>query len=298
MVGRALLAALGALTAAACAVTPPQSPAQPLTVVATTSAWGSILAQLGGDRVHAISLVSNPNTDPHDYEPTPADARALSSARLVVENGVGYDGWASRVLAASPDGRRRVINVGDLIRVPNDGNPHLWYSPTDVSAAADAVTAQLQDIDSADSTYFAQRHTRFEAALSHYHSLIESIRARYSGLPIGASESVVVPLGDALGLDLVTPSALLRAVSEGIDPSASDKSTTDRQIRDHTIKVFVVNPQNSTPDVTTQVDAAHAAGIPVVRMTETLTPAGASYQSWQVRQLEHLRAALQQATGR
>ena len=294
MVARAVVAALGALTAAACSVTPPAGAAHPVTVVATTSAWGSILSQLGGDRVHAVSLISNPNTDPHDYEPTPADARALSLARLVVENGVGYDGWASRVLAASPDGRRRVINVGDLVHVPSDGNPHLWYSPADVSAVADELTAQLQKIDPAGDTYFTQQRARFDDALSHYQSLIESIRRRYSGVAIGASESVVVPLAEALGLDLTTPPALLRAVSEGVDPSAADKTTADRQIREHAIKVFIVNQQNSTPDVTAQVDAARAAGIPVVDVTETLTPAGTTYQSWQVRQLEQLRTALQE----
>jgi len=243
-------------------------------------------------------LISNPNTDPHDYEPTPADARALSLARLVVENGVGYDGWATRVLAASPDSQRAVVDVGKLVNAPAGGNPHLWYSPGAVEAVADEVTSALRNVDPADSSYFAQQRTRFEQSLSSYHSLINEIRTRYAGAPIGASESVVAPLADALGLDLVTPAGLLRAVSEGVDPSAADKAAVDRQIREHVITVFVVNRQNSTPDVTAQVAAAHAAGIPVVDVTETLTPAGASYQSWQVRQLEQLQAALQRATGR
>lgn len=298
MVGRVLVAALGALAATACAVAPPRTAAHPLTVVATTSAWGSVLSQLGGNRVHALSLISNPNTDPHDYEPTPADARALSLARLVVENGVGYDGWAARVLAAGPDSRRVVINVGELVAAPTDGNPHLWYSPNDVVALADAVTRALREVDPADAGYFTQQRTRFDDRLSRYRSLVDEIRARYAGAPIGASESVVAPLADALGLDVVTPPALLRAISEGVDPSAADKATVDRQIREHLIKVFIVNRQNSTPDVTAQIDGAHAAGIPVVDVTETLTPAGATYQSWQVRQLEGLRAALQKATGR
>lgn len=303
MAGRRVVAVVGALlgasSAAGCATGPPASADSRLTVVATTSAWGSILAQLGGSRVHAISLISNPNTDPHDYEPTPADARALSLARLVIENGVGYDAWAGRVLAASPDSHRVVLNVGKLVGTPSDGNPHLWYSPTDVGVLADAVTGALQRIDPADRSYFAQRRTGFdERALASYHSLVSEIRSRYAGVPIGASESIVTPLARALGLDLVTPADFLRAISEGIDPSADDKTTADRQIREHLIKVFVVNKQNSTPDVTALVDAAHAAGIPVVEVTETLTPAGASFEDWQVAELERLRSALRQATGR
>src|SRR3954463_15553629 len=120
MAGRPLAALVALLLgplASSCAASLPASGARPLTIVATTSAWGSILGQLGGSRVRSLSLISNPNTDPHDYEPTPADARALSVARLVVVNGMGYDAWAGRVLAASPDSHRVVIDVGRLIGV-------------------------------------------------------------------------------------------------------------------------------------------------------------------------------------
>jgi zinc/manganese transport system substrate-binding protein len=144
VVTRPLFVALLAMAAGACAVSPPGGSARPLTAVATTSAWGSLLAQLGGDRVRTYSLIANPNADPHDYEPTPADARALSLARVVVENGVGYDGWAGRVLDASPDSRRIVLDVGALAGVDDDGNPHLWYSPDVVSELVAAASVALQ----------------------------------------------------------------------------------------------------------------------------------------------------------
>ena len=300
MAARPLIAALVGLAAAACAVSPPgDADARPLTAVATTSAWGSLLSQLAGDRVRTYSLVTNPNADPHDYEPTPADARALSLARLVIENGVGYDAWAHRVLAASPDKRRVVLDVGDLAGVSDDANPHLWYSPADVDKLVAAASDALQELDPADAAYFAQRRQALvQRGFAGYDALIADIRARYAGTPIGASESLVAPLAAALHLDLVTPPSFLRAISEGIDPSAADKTSIDDQIRHHRIAVYVYNAQNSTPDVTSQVAAARAAGIPVVAMTETLTPRGASFQQWQSAQLDALRTALRQATGR
>ena len=298
MVARPLLAALLALVTGACAVSPPGGSARPLTAVATTSAWGSLLAQLGGDRVRTYSLIANPNTDPHDYEPTPADARALSLARLVVENGVGYDEWADRVLDASPDSRRVVLDVGELAGVNDDANPHLWYSPADVAQLIAAAGDALQHVDPADATYFMERRTLLERRLAHYRALITEIRDRYAGVPVGASESLVVPLASALRLDVVTPPGFMRAVSEGVDPSAADKRSIDEQIRSHRIAVYIYNRQNSTPDITDQVAEARTAGIPVVAMTETLTPRGASFQDWQVAQLESLRAALHRATGR
>lgn len=299
MAARPFLGVLAALTAAACAVSPPGGSTRPLTAVATTSAWGSVLSQLGGDRVRTYSLIANPNADPHDYEPTPADARALSVARLVVENGVGYDGWAHRVLDASPNSSRIVLDVGDLVHAGDDGNPHLWYSPSDVETLASAATDALEKIDPAAATYFSRQHEAFvDSGLARYRSLIDAIRTRYAGVPIGASESLVAPLADALHLDLVTPPTFLRAISEGSEPSAADKRTIDEQIRGHRIAAYVYNRQNSTPDVADQVATARQAGIPVVAMTETLTPQGSSFQDWQVAQLESLRAALQRVTGR
>jgi zinc/manganese transport system substrate-binding protein len=301
-VARAWLAllALPALLVSGCASGLP-SVRQPgvVSVVSTISAWGSILAQLGGAHVRETSIITNPATDPHDYEPTPADARALASARLVVENGVGYDAWAAKTLAASPEPGRAVINVGKLVGVTSGGNPHRWYSPADVEAVAAAITARLVAVDPADASYFRQQHQSFETeGLTRYHQLIDEIKRTYGGIAVGASESIFAPLSNALGLRLVTPARFLRAVSEGIDPSAADKAAIDQQIAHHLIKVYVYNSQNGTPDVAAQVRAARAARIPVVAISETLTPATASFQQWQVAQLEALRAALAAGAGR
>src|SRR5581483_2477733 len=81
-----------------------QSPTDPskLQVVAAEDVWGSLARQLGGKHVDVRSLITSPNVDPHDYEPSPSDARTMATAQLVVVNGIGYDSWADRPLAASP----------------------------------------------------------------------------------------------------------------------------------------------------------------------------------------------------
>jgi zinc/manganese transport system substrate-binding protein len=265
---------------------------------ASINAWGSVLAQLGGTHVHTTSIITNPDTDPHDYEPTPADGRTIADAQLFVENGIGYDDWAAKAVAASPDSGRTVINVGQLVSIPAGGNPHRWYSPGDVETVADTITADLKKIDPADAGYFDQQRTAFEqVGLAKYHAVIADIKAKYSGTPVGASESIFSPLSDALGLSLITPPSFLQAISEGSDPSAADKATIDAQISGKKLKVYVFNSQNSTPDVAAQVKAAKAQGIPVTAITETLTPAGATFQDWQTAQLTALEAALASATG-
>ena len=264
---------------------------------ASTNAWGSILSQLGGTRVHTTSIITSPETDPHDYEPTPADGRTIADAKLFVENGIGYDTWAHKAVQADPDSSREVIDVGQVTGTPTDGNPHRWYSPSDVETVADAITAGLKKIDPADAGYFdAQRQSFQNTGLATYHQLISDIKAKYAGVPVGASESIFAPLSDALGLDLVTPPSFLKAISEGTDPFAADKRAVDQQISQKKIHVYVFNSQNSTPDVSAQVAAAKKEGIPVAAMTETLSPAGTSFQDWQAAQLRVLETALAQAS--
>jgi zinc/manganese transport system substrate-binding protein len=292
------LAATGTL-AAGCTTPATTASDTRLQVVAAENMWGSIAQQLGGSRVHVTSIIDNPNTDPHDYEPTVADARAIADARLVVLNGAGYDPWVEHLVAASLDASRVVVNVGTLAGVAAGGNPHLWYSSEDVSLVVARITADYVRLDPANAAYYEQRRRTFESVtLVRYHALVSEIRATYAGTPIGASESVVVPLAKELGLAVLTPDTFLTAISEGIGPAAADKATVDAQIRTKRIKVFVYNSQNATPDVLSLVAEAKARDIPVVTLTETMVPAGGTFQEWQTTQLEALRAALRQATGR
>jgi zinc/manganese transport system substrate-binding protein len=270
-----------------------------LEVVAAENVWGSIAAQLGGEHAHVTSIVASPGADPHAYEPTPSDARTLAGAQMAIVNGAGYDPWAPKLLGANPAPGRIVLDVARLAGVPAGGNPHRWYSPPDVRRVVARVTAAFQRLDPRHAARYATLRRRFERdALARYDSLIAEIRKRYAGTPVGASESIFAPLASALGLRLVTPAGFLSAVSEGTDPTAGDKRVTDDQLLHRRVKVWVYNAQNATPDVQRLNQAARHAGIPVATVTETLTPPTATFQAWQVRQLEELRAALAKATGR
>jgi zinc/manganese transport system substrate-binding protein len=270
-----------------------------LQVVAAENFWGSIASQLGGDRVDVTSVITSPATDPHDYEPTAADARTMAGAKLAIVNGIGYDPWASKLLAANPVHGRVVLTVGDLVGIKPGGNPHRWYSPRDVQKVIDEIVRDYTKLDPKDTGFFEQQKARFETrGLAQYKHLLAAIGRKYHGVPVGASESMFAPLAHALGLKLLTPASFLKAISEGTEPTAKDKSTIDRQIATGRIEVWVFNSQNSTPDVQRITDAARKKGIPVTTITETLSPASATFQAWQSRQLKALAAALAKATGR
>jgi zinc/manganese transport system substrate-binding protein len=268
-----------------------------LHVVAAENFWGSIATQLGGAKVEVDSIITNPDTDPHDYEPSSADARSLANAQVVIDNGIGYDPWVARLLAANHVTGQHVVTVGDVVGVAAGGNPHRWYNPDDVDKVVAAIIVAYQTADPADAAYFTTQQHAFETVgLAKYHTIISQIRATYAATPVGASESIFAMIAPALGLNLLTPPTFLRAISEGTDPTSADKQTIDSQIKTHAIKVYVYNSQNATPDVQEQVHAANAAGIPVTTITETLAPASATFEDWQVSELTALQAALAAAS--
>lgn len=269
-----------------------------LEVVVAENEWGSIAAQVGGKAVHVTSIITNPSADPHVYEPTPADGRAVAGADLVWYNGIGYDGWMPKLLAADP-GPRTVLDVGRVVGVGAGGNPHRWYNPDDTGKVIAAYAADLSRLAPSQAGYIrAQAAAYTSTGLKAYNDEIALIRSRYTGSPVGASESIFSMLAPSLGLHLLTPPTFLQAISEGTDVTAADKSTIDRQIAGHLIEAYIYNSQNTTPDVQAQLAACRAQGIPTATITETLVPPTAAYQDWQTRQLVGIADALAKATGR
>lgn len=296
-----LLAAVACLAAAlaGCGSGGALGSSKGLRIVAAENFWGSIASQLAGTKASVQSIIVNPAQDPHSYEPLPGDARTLATAQLVIVNGVGYDPWAPKLLAAEPAAGRQTLDVGALFGLHEGDNPHRWYDPPQVEAVARAITADLIRLDPADRRYFQQQLLTFETRrLASYHALIDRIHARYAGVPVGASESIFALLSPSLGLHLMTPPSFMKAISEGTDVTAHDAIATESQIVHHQIKVWVYNSQNATPQIQHLNQLARANHIPIATVTETLSPAGDSFEQWQVTELQGIAAALRAATGR
>jgi zinc/manganese transport system substrate-binding protein len=239
------------------------------------------------------SIIVDPATDPHGYQPSARDARLLAAANVAIVNGLGYDSWAGQLLRASASSRRVVLDVGKLLHLGGGANPHRWYYPADVQVVARQIAADYAQVDPRDAAYFATRERSFESqGLARYDALRREIRMRYAGTTVGYSESIFQGLGEDLRLRLLTPAGFARAVAEGSDITAGEKQTVDRQARLREIRVWVYNSQNVTPDVERVNQIAAAERIPIVKVTETLAPASASFQQWQDRQLEALLGAL------
>src|SRR5579872_1194918 len=244
-------------------------------VVSGENFWGSIAAQLGGTHAHVTTIVTDPNADPHEYESNTNDARAFATAQYVILNGAGYDSWGQKLLDANPIDGRKVFTVANLLGKRNGDNPHFWYNPNYVERVASQITADYQALDPAAAGYFTQQHVAFEQALTPYHNRIASIKAKFAGQKVGATEDIFVYMANALGLDLISPPAFMQAVAEGNDPPASSVATFQQQLAQRQITVLVYNVQTATSVTTTLKQLATQQNIPVVGISETMQPPNA-----------------------
>jgi zinc/manganese transport system substrate-binding protein len=271
-------------------------PAAVVNVIAVENPYGSIVAQLGGQCVRVTSIINDPSADPHEFQTDVQVGKAFQEADLVVQNGLGYDEFSNKIIATL---RRKpvVITAGDVVGLKSGANPHLWYSPDYVMRISQAITRALKQLRPLAATYFDARAQDFAAALSPYHALIEEIKRRFAGTPIGATETVFVYMAEATGLKLVSPPGFMQAVAEGTSPTVRDVATFHDQIQQKYIKVLVYNLQAVSNLASQMQTLAQEVGIPVVGVTETLVPVHDTFQNWQVRQLRDLLTALESANG-
>jgi zinc/manganese transport system substrate-binding protein len=286
------VAAVVAFVAACGGTGPAGGSGSVLRVVAAENFWGSIAAQIGGGHASVLSVVTDPNADPHLHPTSTDDSRAIAMADVVIVNGAGYDTWAQAMVAAGGSSHRRVLTVADVVGRKRGDNPHFWYNPAWVALVAGRIAATFESADPAGAGYFDQRLAALDASLQPYRDRIAEIRQKFGGAAIGATESIFAYMASALGLDLLSPPGFMTAVAEGTEPPVNAVIEFENQIRQKQVRVLVYNVQTATATTTNVKHLAAAADIPVVGVSETLQPASATFQEWQLSQLLALENAL------
>ncbi len=298
----AVLSVLSALGLAACGGTGQSGddgtaeasgdcPSAAIPVVVTVDQWGDIVEQLAGDCADVTTVISGTAADPHDYEPSSADIASFTDAKLVVENGLGYDPWADKAVAALST-KPPVVNAGDVSGKTEGDNPHVWYGPDYVFAVADAVTAELKTLLPGAAGYLDEQKSAWLESMKPYTAEIEAIKAAHAGATYGATEPVFDYMAAALGLVNETPQGYQNAAANESDPAPGDVNDFNEALTGGSMDVLVYNTQTegSIPE---QIRAtAEGAAVPVVEVTETVPESAASFAQWQIDQLESLSQAL------
>ena len=263
-----------------------------IVAVGAENEYANVISQIGGSYVQVTAIESNPNTDPHSFEASPSVAEVVSKARLVVQNGLGYDTYMNRIEAAAASSAK-VIDVQKLLGLPDSTpNPHLWYAPNTMTAVARAIASDLTAIQPAHAAYFAATLRRFDSSLQPWYQAIARFKAAYSGTPVAVTEPVGDYLLQAAGTKILTPFAMQEDVMNGVDPSPQDVSLENSLFSGHKIKVFLYNQQVTDSLTQSFLSGASKNGIPVVGVYETMPTPGYDYQSWMLAEVQALQKAV------
>lgn len=266
-------------------------PTAPVPVVVSVDQWGDIVSELGGACASVKTVLASSSVDPHEYEPSPADAASFTGAKLVVLNGAGYDVWASKLATSSAAGAR-VVSAAAVTKTADGTNPHLWYLPSAVTAVADAVVGELGKLDPQAGDYFSRRRAEFTAAMAPCTALMGKIKATAAGKAYGATETVFDYQAQALGLVNKTPEGYQRASANESDPSPGDIDAFRGVLAGRHVDLLIYNTQTQGSIPEQIRSAAEEARVPVVNVTETVPPGQTSFEGWQYAQLVDLAKAL------
>ncbi len=264
--------------------------ADPVKIVAAENFYGDIASQIGGSHVNVVSILSNPDQDPHLFEASASTAKDLADAQLVIVNGVDYDPWMEKLLKANKAPQRKEILIAALTGHKAGDNPHLWYDPAYVKAAAHAVAVKLIESDPANKTDYENNAKTFNESVKPLEEKISALRQKYSGQKVAASEPVFGYMAGRIGLQVAEEKFAL-AVMNNTEPSASAVAGFERDLKEHKVKVMLFNAQASEPAVQRLVQIAKDNKVPIVGVSET-EPAGKTYQEWMLSQLDVLDKAL------
>ena len=261
-----------------------------IAVVAAENFYGDIARQIGGAQVDVVSIMNNPDQDPHLFETTPGVVRQIANAQVVIVNGANYDPWMEKLLAAVPKPGRVVITAASLAGKKAGDNPHLWYDPATMPAVAKALADAFSKADSAHAADFASRLTATLASLERIGQRVAQIKAKHKGEPVTATEPVFGPMADALGLTMRNQRFAL-AMMNDTEPSARDVAAFENDLKQHKVKLLLYNSQVAGKLTQRLLGIATKAKVPVVGVTET-QPANVSFQDWMLGQLEAVDKAL------
>jgi zinc/manganese transport system substrate-binding protein len=251
-------------------------------VVASTNVYADVARQIGGDQVQVTSIINDPNQDPHSYQATPQNQLALSKARVIIENGGGYDDFIDVMRHSAARHDAVVLNAVAISgRNPADPdlNEHVWYDFPAMRELSAKLADALVQADPASAATFRANAAAFTAKLAALGKAEAAIRAKFAGAGVAVTEPVPLYLLEACGLDNRTPAAFSQAIEEGtgVPPRALNQMLG--LVEGKKVALLAYNEQTSSPETEKVLDAARQHGVAVVPVTETLPP-GQDYLSW------------------
>lgn len=262
-------------------------------VVASLDFYGEAAQKILGSAGTVTTVINSPSIDPESFEPDIATAKRVAKANVVIQNGLGYDSWMDRLVAANATSQIHTVTLGQLLGRKMGDNPHLWSDPDLMITMTRQLVKQFSQLDPTHAADFQRRGAAYERQLAILPRLVRQIKQHAHGQAVAVSEPVFSLALQKMGYR-VSDAHFAQAIEEDSDPTPADITQLQNQIKHHKIAFFVENTQNSSTNVATMVKLAHRYHVPVVRVTETM-PVHQTYRDWMAGQYRQVLRIQQEA---
>ncbi|AHI12534.1 metal ABC transporter solute-binding protein, Zn/Mn family [Lactobacillus helveticus] len=246
-----------------------------VSIVTTTNVYADIAKNVAGKYGSVQAIIKNSATDPHDFEPTTADAKKLTNANIIVANGLGYDSWMNKL--ASSVSKKPVLVGEDLMGLKKVDNPHIWYDLDMPTKYVNYLVKRLSKLDKKHAAYFKENGDKYLAKIAKVKQIAKSADKK-NNKPVFVSEPVFDYGLEEAGYK-IGDKEFEEAIENGTDPSPKTINKMTNEIKDKKIAFFVNNTQASSSTVKTFVELAKENSLPVLNVRETI-PNHMTYLDW------------------
>ena len=253
-----------------------------ISIVTTTNVYSDIAKNIVGKYGTATAIIDKSSVDPHDFDPTTADAKKLTKSNIIVANGLGYDSWMNKL--AKSVNKKPVLVGEDLMGLKNGDNPHIWYNLNMPTKYVDYLVKRLSKLDKKHAAYFKANGKKYLAKVDKIKKLVKTDKSNKK--PVFVSEPVFDYALKEAGYK-IGDKEFEEAIENGTDPSPKMINKMNTDIKEKKIAFFVNNTQASSSTVKSFVKLAKKNGVPVLNVRETI-PNHTTYLTWMKENYQNL----------
>ena len=257
--------------------------AQKIQIVSAENFYGKLAQEIGGNLVEVFNILNNPSIDPHLYSVTTKILIKIYGAQIVIYNGDNYDVWMKKILISMNSKNITIVNVADMVHLPANSNPHIWYRPDVLRTLAINLANLLITRYKLNKLYILANLKHFLTANDLVLLKIKSIKNKYRNISVTATEPVYQYMIDAMGFKNLSTDFQWRIMND-TEPSFTEVLAFNDNIYKHKINILYYNSEVVNSRTKSILNECNANKINVIPITE-LMPNNLNVNQWLLNEL-------------
>lgn len=261
-------------------------------ITTTVNTYYEPVKSIVGDRYQVESIIKSVNVDPHSFSPSTNDSKQIADSKLIVSNGLGYDDWVNKMVAANSQQKNLIDFGNDVLKYPDGANEHIWFGVDHMKKLSKAIYQHMSRVDVNGNNYYYSNYKKYLQKLDKLSAREKSLKKQAQGKVAYVTEPLPYYLLKDIGVT-IADTHFAKAIEDDTDPSIKDVNQMENGMREHKVDFLVVNKQVSSSIINKVISTAKQNHIPIVYFTETL-PADLGYYDWMSNNLNQLERVVKE----